>query len=440
MTDLDRLRGVLDGALLTPESPGYDAARQPADVRYAGIRPRLVVRCASAADVAAAIGYARAAELPVVPRGGGHCFAGRSSTEGVLLDLSTMDDVTVADDGTAVIGAGARLAAVYAALHANGRTLPAGCGPTVGIAGLTLGGGIGLLGRTHGLTCDRLVGATVVLADGSVTDCAADREPELFWALRGAGGGQFGVVTALRFATVAEPSATRFEWCWSGPAIAEVIATWQDWAPVAPDDLTAGLTVVAEPDTPPRAVLFGAAFRAPAATAELVREFAAGCGVPPDGDGTVHGELPYSALKGTFAEPPDDTGVRIRSEFFAKQLRSPTIDRLLTALTEPPAGETRRLTFTPMGGAVNRVGPEATAFVHRDQRFQLEHVGEPASGWVDHSWRIAHADGTGRVYPNFPDPALTDSATAYYGTNLARLVSVKRSYDPDRVFAFPQSL
>lgn len=121
---------------------------------------------------------------------------GRPPT-GSCSTLAGLDSISVADDGLATIGAGACLARVYAAVHVHGRTIPAGCGATVGIAGLTLGGGIGLLGRKHGLTCDRLVGARVVLADGRIVDCDADREPELFWALRGAGGGQFGVVTSL---------------------------------------------------------------------------------------------------------------------------------------------------------------------------------------------------------------------------------------------------
>jgi len=147
-------------------------------------------------------------------RGGGHCFAGRSSTAGLLLDLSPLNTISVNGDGLATIGPGARLAHIYEELHRHELTIPAGCGPTVGIAGLTLGGGLGLLGRRYGLTCDRLVGATVVLADGSVVTCDEQRDADLFWALRGAGGGQFGVVTSLVFAAVPSPSARRFELTW----------------------------------------------------------------------------------------------------------------------------------------------------------------------------------------------------------------------------------
>src|SRR5919198_5378484 len=174
--------------------------------------------------------------------GGGPRLGGRSSTAGIVLDLASLDSITVADHGLATIGAGARLAQVYAALHVHGRTLPAGCGATVGIAGLTLGGRIGLLRRKHGLICDRLVGARVVLADGRIVDCDADREPELFWALRGAGGGQFGVVTSLIFDTVPEP-IIRLELTWPLGDAAAVATAWQGWAPDAPDELSANLAI-----------------------------------------------------------------------------------------------------------------------------------------------------------------------------------------------------
>lgn len=211
MADLAELRRSLDGELFTPASFGYDAIYRPVNVVYREMRPRIVICCRSVSDVVRANGYTRGTEDRVAVRGGGHCFAGRSSTDGIVLDLSGLDGVSVADEGVATIGAGARLGLWYAALHSHSRTLPAWCGPTVGIAGLALGGGIGLLGCTHGLACDRLLGAQVVLADGRVVECDRHREPELFWGLRGAGGGQFGVVTSLRFFTVDGPMTTRID-------------------------------------------------------------------------------------------------------------------------------------------------------------------------------------------------------------------------------------
>lgn len=440
MPDLAVFGAALDGQVYSPGSPGYEAIRRPVNPAYRDVRPRLVVQCRSVADVVAGIRYAAASGDRIVPRGGGHCFAGRSSTGGIVLDMSGLDGISVGADGLATIEAGARLEPVYATLHAGGRTLPAGCGPTVGIAGLTLGGGIGLLGRTHGLTCDRLVGAQVVLADGSIVDCDGDRDAELFWGLRGAGGGQFGVVTSLRFDTVPEPTATRIEARWSGIGIEDLVSAWQVWAPAAPDGLTVNLTVVSEPGTPVEATLFGAATLAEGPTRELLAQFAGRAGVAPETE--LRTGLPFHQLKSTFADPRDVPGsaVRIRSEFFARPMARTTVASLLAQLDVPRASGRRQIAFTAMGGAYNRVAEDATAFAHRGESFLVEHVADAADPWVDRSWATAHVDGSGRVYPNFPDPALDDGAAAYHAANHPRLVAVKEAYDPHRFFDFPQAL
>jgi FAD/FMN-containing dehydrogenase len=440
MPDLTEFANSLDGEVFSPDSSGYEAVRRPVNAAYREVRPRLVVLCRSVLDVSRAVAYATATGDRIAPRGGGHCFAGRSSTDGIVLDLSGLDGICVADDRIATIGAGARLAQVYAALHAYGRTVPAGCGPTVGIAGLTLGGGIGLLGRKHGLTCDRLVGAQVVLADGSVVDCDHDREPDLFWGLRGAGGGQFGVVTSLRFDTVPEPMTTRVEAHWSDIAFEELVSAWQAWAPQAPDELTVNLTLESEPGARVQATLFGAATLEEGSTRELLQEFIDRAGVAPTIE--VRGGLPYHHLKYTFADPRElpERALRIRSEFFSHAMSHRTLTALLTQLDDPGTVGRRRLTFTAMGGAYNRVAEDATAYAHRRERFLLEHIADATDPWVDRSWAAAHADGSGHVYPNFPDPALEDWALGYHAGNYSRLAEVKNAYDPHRLFDFPQAI
>ncbi|MGH3152710.1 MAG: FAD-binding oxidoreductase [Streptosporangiaceae bacterium] len=440
MPDLSEFGNSLDGELFSPDSPGYEAIRRPVNPACREVRPRLVVRCRSVCDVVAAITYAAATGDRIVPRGGGHCFAGRSSTDGIVLDLSGLDGIRVAADRVATIGAGARLEQVYAALHAHGRTLPAGCGPTVGIAGLTLGGGIGLLGRTYGLTCDRLAGAQVVLADATFVDCDHDHEPDLFWALRGAGGGQFGVVTSLRFDTVPEPVTTRIEAHWPDIAVGELAAAWQAWAPDAPDELTVNLTLESEPGAPVRATLFGAAALEEGPTRELLQEFTGLAGLAATIE--LRAGLPYHHLKSTLADPRDEPGraLRIRSEFFSHPMAHRTLASLLTQLGEPRTTGRRQLAFTAMGGAYNRVAADATAFAHRGERFLLEHIADAADPWADRSWATAHADGSGRVYPNFPDPALDDWAAAYHAGNYPRLAAVKNAYDPHRFFDFRQAI
>lgn len=382
---------------------------------YHHIRPLAVVRCSNPADVASTLAYARESGTHVTPRGGGHCFAGRSSTDGIVLDLTPMNDVSVRD-GVATIGAGARLAEVYAGLNRHGLTLPAGCGPTVGITGLTLGGGLGLLGRRYGLTSDRLRAAQVVLADSRVVDCSADREKDLFWALRGAGGGQLGVVTSLVFDPVPTEPATRFALTWPLTAAEDVLVAWQEIAPDAPDEVSANLKIDAE-----RVTVFGAG--SPEhflALAPVTSEIST---------------MPYYELKQSF----DDIGgldgpVTSRSEFFARPLPADAVTTLLDGL-----GPGRELNFTPMGGAYNRTPATATAFAHRGERFMIEHVSTDPD-WVHASWTAVHGFASGRVYPNFPDPHLVDPATAYHGENLARLREIKAHFDPARLLRFPQSL
>jgi FAD/FMN-containing dehydrogenase len=403
----------LTGEVLQPGDPGYERVRTPALPQYHHIRPRAIVRCFNPDDVVSALAYARESGTHVTPRGGGHCFAGRSTTEGIVLDLTPMNDVTV-QHGVATIGAGANLAEVYAGLSRHGLTLPAGCGPTVGIAGLTLGGGLGLLGRRYGFTCDRLRAAQVVLADGRIVDCASDREPDLFWALRGAGGGQFGVVTKLAFDPVPAEPATRFLLTWGSSRARDVLLAWQEIAPDAPGELSANLKIDAR-----GATVFGAG--PPGDFLDLA---------PEAGDVS---SMPYNELKQSF----DDLGdlgpgpVTSRSQFFR---RPAPADALLDDLTRG-----RELNFTPMGGAYNRVPAGATAFAHRGERFLVEYVSTDAD-WVHVKWTGLHEHASGRVYPNFPDPHLKDPLAAYHGENLTRLKEIKAHYDPTRLLRFPQSL
>lgn len=459
--DWDALQRAIEGELIRPDAPAYEAARRSAMARFHDIRPQAVVRCQHPTDVAATIAFARRFTLPTAIRGGGHCFAGRSSTPGVVIDVAPMNSVTVADD-LATIGAGARLGAIYDALDQHGRTIPAGCGPDVGIAGLTLGGGLGILGRTHGLTSDSLLAAEVVLADGSVVHCDDAHDADLFWALRGAGGGNFGVVTSLVFRTIPPPTATSFHVTWPYALAGELIGAWQTWAFDAPDALAAGLHLTASSDVarPPLVHVFGAMLGTEATTAPLFADLAARVGADPTS--ATWTTRPYRATKRYLSEhgldaeggdePTSDGHQYSTSEFFGQCLPVEAITSLVeTFVANRMSGESRELDFTPWGGAYNRVPADATAFVHRDARFLLQHTAtihpdastedRAATGrWLTRSWTAVHPWATGGVYPNFPDPDLDDWATAYYGTNLARLGRIKAHYDPDNVFQFHQSV
>lgn len=448
--ELCALQTAIAGTVIRPEAPEFETLRAPALARPDDVRPLAIVACRTAEDVSHSLAVARRLGIRIAPRSGGHCFAGRSSTTGILLDVSPMDSVAV-DEDVAVVGAGVRLGALYDALHLRGRAVPAGCGATVGIAGLTLGGGIGVLGRSHGLTCDRLVAAEVVLADGRIVHCDADHYPDLLWGLRGAGGGQFGVVTSLSLQTVPAPTTTTFRLQWGALHAADSIAAWQGWAPEAPDAVDATLRVTApgDPAQPPTVQLVGAIHEHRAEAAALLDGLILRVGAEPDA-ATMHQAL-YRDGKAWLTErgdAPEDAAVAITaSELFHRDLPSDVVASLLADLPAHRGGHSRQLTFTPLGGAYNRVPIDATAFAHRRERFMLEHSTSAlpadlplARTWARCSRAIAHRVGSGRVYPNFPDPELSHSAWAYHGENLVRLRRVKRRYDPDRVFSFNQSL
>jgi FAD/FMN-containing dehydrogenase len=443
--DFAALHEKLAGEVVTPDDPTYVEVRDGRLAMFHHRRPQAVVRAYSASDVAETLAFAKERGIELRPRSGGHCFAGRSSTDGIVLDVGPMWGIAVEGE-RATIGAGAILRTIHEYLGRRGRALNLGCGKTVGIAGLTLGGGTGLLGRAYGLTCDQLVGATVVLADGRIVRVDEQHHEDLFWALRGAGGGQFGVVTEFTFRTIDDPLVTRFELTFPHESAHRVIAGWQYWAPDSPDGMNAHLRLVDGPfrNDRPVLILFGLHLGTAAETERML----AHVGAPWAMRGLD--EFAYWKVKPTlsgvgatdFYEPDVE---RSRSEFFAEPLPEEAIVELVERFARGREEGTRReLNFTPWGGAYNRKAASDTAFVHRDARFLLEHLQQTPSGsadtWVDESWQITHPFSTGGVYPNFPDPDLDDPLTAYHGANKERLQAVKRHYDPAGFFAFPQSL
>jgi FAD/FMN-containing dehydrogenase len=449
---LSALAAGLSGSLIRPGDPGYAAVRKPFVGRLDDVLPSAVASCATVEDVRTSVEFARAHGLRFALRAGGHSFAEWSSTSGLLVDLRRLD--TVDRDGEfAIVGPGVRQGALAHRLAADGRVVPCGWCPEVGVAGAVLGGGFGVLGRWYGLGADHLVAARVVLADGRHVWCDADREPDLFWALRGAGGGLFGAVTALVLRTRPAPPATAFECCWPYRDAAGAIAAWQRLAPTAPDEVNAELALTAtdDPDEEPYVTVFGVslgdagaflgAFDPPPAEV-LTRPLSAR-------ETACHHAYPGESDDVIVSGPPPDAppGLRlVKSEFFDGSLPGGGIRALVEHFAAARVrGEFRDLEFIPWGGGYGRVRPAATAFVHRHARFMLRHTvqvgyraGEErrrsAHRWVTASWAATHPYGSGRVYPNYPDPAVPPWDPAYHGSNLDRLLAVKARYDPEDAF------
>jgi FAD/FMN-containing dehydrogenase len=470
--DWRSLAGKLHGTLLRRGTAGYDEARLLFDRRFDGEHPAAVVRVANARDVATGLSFARRFALPLHIRSGGHSYLGASSGSGLVLDLRALNGVRVdAAAGTATLGGGIALVDAYDGLATHGAAIPAGSCPTVGLSGLTLGGGIGVVTRQYGLTSDRLLGATVVTADGETVTADAAHHSDLLWALRG-GGGSFGVVTSLRLQTHATPSLAHAYLVWPWSAAAEVLAAWQQQAPRAPRAMwsTCHLLAPATRPGPPTVVVAAVYVGSTAGLTEQVGRLTQAIATPPTTNfvasesylDTMLLEAGCSSLSETAchvaAETPGGTLPRdafvAGSDFFTQQIGSAGIARLVRAVETRAAD--RRLgaggaAFDALGGAVDDVAAEASAYVHRGALFDAQYTASwaatPGNGPLRRnqaslaSIRAAATDfASGQSYQNYPDETLRDPQRAYYGANLSRLVEVRRTYDPTGVFTQPQGV
>ncbi|MFT7838653.1 FAD-binding oxidoreductase [Saccharothrix sp. BKS2] len=433
-----RLRERLSGELLLPRDDGYDTARLPFNSLYDHHRPAAIARCAGPDDVRHCLAEARRSGTPVAARGGGHSYGAYSTPDaGLVVDLAPLSGVEVRPDGTAVVGAGARLRDVYAALVAAGRVLPLGNCPSVGIAGFTLGGGLGWLDRAYGLTCDWLRSARVVTADGRLLTASAEREPDLFWALRGGGGGNFGVVTSFEFATApAPPAFTVFRARFPAGSAADVLGAWQPWSTAAPEAVSSTCVVL-----PNGSVDVTGCAAGPAAgpRAEVARLLAA-VGTPAP---LEDAEVDYATAVGimTGGHPPRNA-FRASSRLADRPWTDPaavagTLDGRRSAL----------LILGALGGAIDRVDPRGTAYPHRGAPTSVEVFGTVAdrpaaevTREVDEVQRaLVPLVGRG-TYVNYLDPLQEDWARTAYRHNLPRLRRIAHRHDPDGVLRFPRSV
>jgi FAD/FMN-containing dehydrogenase len=465
----NQLAAELHGKLILPGMPGYPVARLGYDPRFDGIHPRAIVKAVSAADVAHTIAFARAHGLRFAARSGGHSYAGYSLSHGIVIDVSPMAAVRPhpATD-TVTIGAGARLIEVAAGLAPTGRMLPGGTCATVGISGLTMGGGQGVTGRRFGLTCDSLRSATVVLADGSVVTADASTHPDLFWALRGGGGGNFGVVTSFTFATHALARLTAFSLSWPWSRADDVLKAWQTWAPNAPAPLWSSCRLRWIPGSGPSVSVSGAWSAAPAGLAGHLDQLASAVGSAPTRSvrtmSYLDAEMYFAGCSGFAVDDCSLTvdggrlsrqGSLAKSDFFDRAIPNAVIGKLLgriearggaPALSSHGGG----VLFDAWGGKIAQTAPNATALPHRHAHFLAQEFVTFGSltqaeltanrHWLHALWQTLRPAASGFAYVNYIDPDLTGWLHAYYGANLARLVEVKRTYDPQDAFRFAQSI
>jgi FAD/FMN-containing dehydrogenase len=445
---------AFSGEMLLPGRPGYDEARHVFNGAF-DRRPAMIARCASTADVVAALEIAREQGLVVAVRGGGHSVAGLSTVDdGIVIDLSGLKSITVdPQTRTARAGGGVLWGEYDAATQAHGLHTPGGRMSTTGLGGFTLGGGYGWSSSKYGLACDNLLSAEVVLADGTVVRASEQEHAELCWGLRG-GGGNFGIVTEFEFRlhplgpiVLAGLAMFPFE------RGAEVMRGWRDCADAAPDELsTACVVLIAppEPFVPPelqgKPVVGMAALYAgdPEEGADVVRPLR---DLGPAVD--LIAPVPYTAFQ-AITDPATPWGLRFyaRGEYM-HELSDAAIDTFLAhardlyAISDPLS----QMVMFRIGQAVAAVPDEATAFAHRDARYLFHPIpvwSDPAdAGRIIEAGRTfaaaMRAFSTGASYLNFtiePDRV----RDAYGDAKYARLVAVKDTYDPTNVFRLNQNI
>ncbi|HZP00440.1 MAG TPA: FAD-binding oxidoreductase [Terriglobia bacterium] len=449
---LEKLKPQFLGNILTPADEGYEAARKV----YNGMidkRPGAIARCADVADVIAAVRVARDQDLLVAVRGGGHNAGGLGSCDGgLVIDLSRMRGVRVDPAArTARAEAGCTGRDVDHATHAFGLATPTGTVSTTGIAGLTLGGGIGHLSRHFGLTIDNLLAVDMVLADGSFVTASEKENPDLFWAVRG-GGGNFGVVTSFQFRLHPVSTVSAGPTFWALDETSQVVKAYREFIAQAPEDVSGFLAFMNIPPVPlfPEhlhnrkvcAIMW-------CSTAEPERAEKATRPMRSVGKPLLDhvGPMPFPVLQSLF-DPLLPAGLQMywRADFH-KELSDASIPVHLKFAEKIPAGMSLMHLY-PINGAVHRVGKSDTAFNYRDCLAAGVIVGidpdpknkETITNWTKEYFDALHPYSAGGAYVNFMMEEGQDRVRASFGENYDRLASIKKKYDPTNFFRVNQNI
>ncbi|WP_051795026.1 FAD-binding oxidoreductase [Kibdelosporangium aridum] len=471
--DWARLRRHIDGDVVLPGDDGYAVASRSYFGNFDDVQPRGVVYCQNTADVQTALRFAQDADIRTVVRSGGHSTGGYSTSRGMILDVSRLNQVTLSSPDRASVGPGTQSIDALAALAPHGFAVPNGNCPTVAAGGFLTGGGFGMLTRAAGMGCDRLLGAEVVLANGRRAYASADREPDLFWALRGGGGGNFGVVTRYDVRPIPVRRMVNFVLVFSWDQAPAVIDAFSRWIVGKPDELATALLLRlpnADPKAVPDVAVGGGWLGVPADVERHLDELIALVGKPPAnrivfdldyqttmmqrwGCATYSTAECHQIFPGTEGKLPREHYQRTRGRMFDRPMPSDGVAKMLTAFDQDRrAGQNRHLMLFALGGAVNRIGRRDTAYVHRSTQFYVDYAVSITTGpasredrmaadnWVDRGFAAIDPYSNGEAYQNFIDPLLPNWRRAYYGENYGRLAVVKHRYDPYRFFKFSQAI
>ena len=464
------LSSQLTKALLRPSDPGYASAARLYNPRFdASAHPAAIAECATTADVQACVRFAASGGAPLALRSGGHSYGGWSSGPGLVVDVTPMSSVVVDTASQTVrIGAGARLIDVYAGVAAKGVAVAAGSCPTVGITGLAQAGGIGVLARAWGLTCDSIRSVQIVTADATIREVSATADADLFWALRGGGGGSFGVVTALTLAVRAAPQVQTFYFSWDLSHAPAVLSAWQTWIARADPQLWSTCKLLTDPPKSSAVVtVSGTWIGASTALNAQLAPLLAAIGVGASSTSKTSQDYLNAMLLEAGCIGQSAAACKVDALTPAKRQPFAATSAILSAPL-PSAGIAAAIeraeagssvsnlfeggvSFDSFGGAIASVAASETAFVHRQALASIQFTATwssiqespdpaPFDAYV-RAGRSALAPWTGSgAYVGYSDAAIMNYGQAYWGANYPRLQQVKKQYDPSSLFTFPQAV
>ncbi len=454
----------IDGDVILPtNTSAYATARLVFHTRYDHIYPQAIVHCKNDSDVKSILEFVQLHSLALTPRCGSHSYIGNSTSKGVIIDVSKMNHISVSQN-RANIGAGARLVDVYDQLTQQGVCIPLGTCLSVGIAGLTLGGGFGIVDRQYGLTCDALVGAKIITADGQLLTCSEEQNQDLFWALRGGGGGNLGVVTEFIFETHDISDIIHFSATFHFSDFSAVMSEWQTladlwpnemWAQCLPSWINGALRLQVRAfclnDLDSAVILweeFISRIGRPTLTnshwLQTYRSTMLGSCMDAIAECRLSAHFPEGEMqRSAFAASSDFFNDTIPFEGLE------TLEKHIQNLADN--GKYGMIIFNLMAGKISDIAPDETAFPHRLAKVSAEYYAPLASSapvsridesqvWNNEFRQLMAPWSSGGAYVNYLDPLIDNWQNAYYGNNYARLTTTKNQYDPNSLFNIKQGI
>lgn len=455
---------ITGNVILPNNNAQYENARLVFNTRFDNIYPQAIVLCENDSDVISTLAFVQEHNLQVTPRCAGHSYTGYSTTHGLVIDVTPMNTINIAEE-IVTIGAGARLVDVYDQLTKQGLSIPLGSCLSVGISGLTLGGGIGIVDRAYGLTCDTLLAVEIITANGNKLTCNDSENEDLFWALRGGGGGNFGVVTSFTFKTHTTNDVTVFEANYSFDDFEEVMAQWQTLTHIWPNEMWGQIIpswlytkkptlyirvfcLNSESDATPYWQEFINSINATAESIKVSTDSYRNTML-----GTCSNTIAACHISTQFPEGKMPRSAFAASSDFFDEVIPPIGIKTLKTFIENSLLEERKgmIVFNMMAGVIDNLKPSDTAFVHRNSLFSTEYytflpVGsdfasiDSAQAWENSFREVMKSWSTGGAYVNYLDPLIENWQQAYYGDNYTRLAQIKQKYDKNRLFNLPQGI